>query len=169
MTKDEAEKTEKKGIKATLKEFAQKYDDQQHAMQCANARAEFMGRWAKLSGLPPNEFGEWLNEDYSADQIDMTNEYILLEWHMCDPEIMLLLGNAGTRDKGLARLPEQCRETYFKVGPSNDRAYCDVTIDMSRAGIRKAKQEARMRKKEEKRAQKERREARRKAESGKKD
>lgn len=121
MEKKEKKWDMKKIQKAIEDKFAE-MDDKEN-MQI---RSKFMDRWAELSGATKDENGKW---DYS--QIDWDNKWVKLEWWMCDKKIFFKLTNEKTRAEGILLLPEDCRETYFQVGPGNDKPYSEVNFGMS--------------------------------------
>ena len=73
----------------------------------AKTRLKWYGRWARISGADQLEDGS-----YNWDQIDWDNEFVRLEWYMCDPQILLKLGDDRYRAEGLAMIPEELHETY---------------------------------------------------------
>lgn len=95
--------------------------------QTMQIRAKFMDRWAELSNCPKDENG---NYDYS--KIDYDNEFIKLEWWLCDPRILMKVTDDKYRARGIMMLPEDVRETFYKQGPGNDRPYCEVYMGMSK-------------------------------------
>lgn len=110
-------------IKKAISEAIENSQDKE-AMQ---VRAKFMDRWAELSDCPRNEDGSY---DYS--QIDYDNEFIKLEWWLCDPRILFKVTDEKYRAQGIMMLPEDVRETFYKQGPGNDRPYCEVYMGMSK-------------------------------------
>lgn len=90
-------------------------------------RAKFMDRWAELSNCPKNEDGQY---DYS--KIDYDNEFIQLEWHLCDPRILFKVTDDKYRAEGLMMIPEAVRETFYKVGPGNSKPYSEIYMGMSK-------------------------------------
>ncbi len=106
---------------AAIKEGIKNIDDKVTTQQANMARAKFLDRWAEMSGLEKNEQGVY---DYS--QIDYDNKFILLEWYMCDPNILFNLGNVKYREKTLKTLPDICQEAYYEIGPGNSKPYSEV-------------------------------------------
>lgn len=100
--------------------------DQVSGMQTAQIRAKFMDRWAELSECPKDEDGNW---DYS--QIDYENKWVKIEFWLCDPKILFKIGDPKFRDRGIAMLPEDCRETFFQQAPGNSRPYSEIYTGMS--------------------------------------
>ena len=104
-----------------LKEDLIRNMDSAHDNDCAKVRAKWMDRWAKLSDCPI------VDGHYDYEQIDWDNEFIKLEWWMCDPGILAKLGNDKTRAEGILMLPEDVRDTYlYKTGPGCSKPYCEV-------------------------------------------
>lgn len=93
----------------------------------AKAAANFLDRWADLSGCPG---------DY--DHIDYDNPYIQLEYAMCDPKTLMKLSSPKLRESTLARFPEEVQKVFYEVGPGNSKRYCDtiLTPKMVRKGAK---------------------------------
>lgn len=92
-----------KKIKASINQKMQDKNDD----DTAKVRLKWYNRWAKISGADQLPDGS-----YNWEQIDWDNEFVRLEWYMCDPSILTKLGDDKYRDKGLAMIPEELHETY---------------------------------------------------------
>lgn len=121
-----------KEVKQIIKEHSDRIDEE----TTFKTRQKFMDRWAKLSGVEPDENGK-----YDHSKIDYGNEFVQLEWWMCDQSILFKLCDDKYREAGLALMPASCRETYYKTGPGNSKPYCEVRMGMSqiRHAIKKVK------------------------------
>lgn len=110
-------------IKKTLKERIDKSQDD----DAAKVRAKFLDRWAELTDCPIKEDGTY---DYS--QIDYENEFVKLEWYLCDPRILFKVTDMKYRAEGIMMLPEDVRETFYKTGPGNSKPYSELYMGMSK-------------------------------------
>lgn len=73
----------------------------------AKVRLKFYNRWAKISGADQLPDGS-----YNWEQIDWDNEFVRLEWYMCDPTILTKLGDDKYRARGLELIPPELHETF---------------------------------------------------------
>lgn len=81
--------------------------DQKNEDDTAKIRLKWYNRWAEISGADQLEDGS-----YDWEQIDWDNEFVRLEWYMCDPTILTKLGDDKYRAIGLSMIPEELHETY---------------------------------------------------------
>lgn len=109
-----------------IKQKVRQYIDESDDRESAQIRAKFLDRWAELSGLERDE-----NGTYDYNLIDHENKWVKLEWYMCDRNIFFKLVNDKTRAEGVMMLPEDCRATYYEVGPGNDKPYSEVRMGAS--------------------------------------
>lgn len=111
----------KKENKRSLKETLKLYVDESQDRDAAKVRLKWMDRWAKITNCPMDENGK-----YDHSKIDFDNEFVRLEWYLCDPRILFKVTNDDTRADGLKLIPEELWETYYKTGPGNSLPYNEV-------------------------------------------
>lgn len=101
-------------------------------------RANYMDRWARLSGLEPNEHGKY---DYS--KIDWTNKYIRIEHLLCNPKILTKLGNEHTRADCIKNdIPDDLKETFYSIGPGQSAPYSSLKLNKETGQIELEKMKA---------------------------
>ena len=101
-------------------------------------RANYMDRWARLSGLEPNEHGKY---DYS--KIDWTNKYIRIEHLLCNPKILAKLGNENTRADCIKNdIPDDLKETFYSIGPGQSAPYSSLKLNKETGQIELEKMKA---------------------------
>lgn len=117
-------------IRSKMKEVKKaliNYVDASQDQDAAKVRAKFMDRWAKISNCPMDENGKY---DYS--QIDYDNEFVQLEWQLCDARILFKVTDEKHRAEGIMMLPPEVRETFYKTGPENSKPYSEIYMGMSK-------------------------------------
>lgn len=78
-----------------------------HAEEDANkTRMRYYDRWAKISGVEPDE-----NGNYDWSKIDYDNEFVALENYLCDGTILMKIGDPKYYAEGLKLIPEHLHET----------------------------------------------------------
>ena len=107
-------------------------------------RASYMDRWARLSGVEPNDAGKY---DYS--KIDWQNQYVRLEYILCDPKVLTKLGNDRTRAECIMNdIPDDLKETFYSIGPGQSAPYSTLKLnkETGELEIRRMKEEAKAKK-----------------------
>lgn len=95
----------KYSLKHVKKKIKDKIDDW-NDNDCGKTRLQWYDRWAKISGGEKNEKGE-----YNWDDIDWENEFVRLEWYLCDPRILMKIGDPKYYAEGLSLIPPELHET----------------------------------------------------------
>ena len=112
-------------IKINKKQLNKQLKKSQNEKNAKKIRTKWMDRWARLSGVEPDDYGKY---DYSL--IDWENPYIRLEYILCDPKIESRLGSDETRAETIAKeIPQDLLETYYSIGPGNDKPYSEVYLN----------------------------------------
>lgn len=109
-------------------------------------RANYMDRWARLSGVEPNDEGRY---DYS--KIDWQNKYVRLEYILCDPKVLTKLGNERTRAECILNdIPDDLKETFYSIGPGQSAPYSTLKLnkETGELEIKRMKEEAKAKKRE---------------------
>ena len=109
-------------------------------------RANYMDRWARLSGVEPNDEGRY---DYS--KIDWQNKYVRLEYILCDPKVLSRLGNERTRAECILNdIPDDLKETFYSIGPGQSAPYSTLKLnkETGELEIKRMKEEAKAKKRE---------------------
>lgn len=135
------------GIKLNRKQINKQLKKGKTTQQANKVRANYMDRWARLSGLTPDEYGKY---DYS--KIDWTNPYIRIEHLLCNPKILSKLGNDKTRAECIMNdIPDDLKETFYSIGPGQSAPYCSLQLnkETGRIELEKAKEQAKARKRGE--------------------
>ena len=91
-------KTVKKAVKEKINDWQDK--------DSAQTRMKWYDRWAKISGGELDE-----NGNYNHQDIDWDNEFVRLEWYLCDPRILMKIGDPKYYAEGLKLIPEDLHET----------------------------------------------------------
>lgn len=91
----------------TIKKKIKQRIDDKNEDDAGKVRLKFYNRWAEISNADKLPDGT-----YDWGQIDWDNEFVRLEWYMCDPSIMAKLGDDKYRAKGLELIPPELHETY---------------------------------------------------------
>ena len=136
----------KKGILFNRKTINKQLKKSNNTRNANKVRANYMDRWARLSGLEPNEHGKY---DYS--KIDWTNKYIRLEHLLCNPRILTRLGNDNTRADCIANdIPDDLKETFYSIGPGQSAPYSSLKLnkETGELEIKRMKEEAKAQKRE---------------------
>lgn len=136
----------KKGILFNRKTINKQLKKSNNTKNANKVRANYMDRWARLSGLEPDEYGKY---DYS--KIDWTNKYVRIEHLLCNPAILSRLGDERTRAKCIMEeIPDDLKETFYSIGPGQSAPYSTLKLNKETGQIEleKAKAEAKARRRE---------------------
>lgn len=114
-------------FKINKKQLNKQLKKSQNEKNAKKIRANWMDRWARLSGCEPDDYGKY---DYS--KIDWNNPYVRIEYILCDPKIESKLGNDKTRAECIAtEIPQDLLEIFYSIGPGNDKPYSEVYLNKS--------------------------------------
>lgn len=91
-----------KNVKKKVKEKVDNWNDN----DTGKTRIKWYNRWAKISGADQLPDGS-----YNWEQIDWENEFVRIEWYLCDPQILMKIGDPKYYAEGLSRIPEELHET----------------------------------------------------------
>lgn len=90
-------------------------------------RAEWMDRWAGLSGAIPDEYGR-----YDHSKINWDDKYIRLEYLLCDIKLQKKLGDENTRAEAIMNdIPDDLKDIFYSIGPGNSKPYSEVYLTKS--------------------------------------
>ena len=136
----------KSGILFNRKTINKQLKKSNNKRNANKVRANYMDRWARLSGVEPNDEGRY---DYS--KIDWQNKYVRLEYILCDPKVLTKLGNERTRAECILNdIPDDLKETFYSIGPGQSAPYSTLKLnkETGELEIKRMKEEAKAKKRE---------------------